>query len=133
MTVNLKRVDLAVLFVSDVDRAKAFYRDTFGLQAAQEDEDGAYFHLDGGSLMLLSTAGAQDLLSKESVGAEHPDRVRSQLVAFVDDVDAAHADLVANGVEFVREPMDREWGVRTAHFKDLDGHIWELAQQLSRS
>jgi uncharacterized glyoxalase superfamily protein PhnB len=61
---------------------------------------------------------------------ERPPGARSQLVAFVEDVDAIYADLVAQGVEFVREPTDRAWGLRTAHFKDPDGNIWEIAQSL---
>ena len=28
-------------------------------------------------------------------------------------------------------PVDRDWGMRTASFADPDGHIWEIAQQLS--
>jgi uncharacterized glyoxalase superfamily protein PhnB len=50
----------------------------------------------------------------------------------VDDVDELHAELAAKGVEFVREPIDREWGLRTAHFKDPDGNVWEIAQQLPK-
>jgi len=41
------------------------------------------------------------------------------------------ADLVAQGVEFIREPIDREWGLRTAHFEDPDGNIWKISQSLA--
>jgi uncharacterized glyoxalase superfamily protein PhnB len=51
----------------------------------------------------------------------------------VEDVDALYADLASKGVEFVREPVDREWGLRTAHFKDPDGNIWELARPLAKA
>jgi lactoylglutathione lyase len=132
MTVSLKRVDVAVLFVADIERTKAFYREKFDLRAAEDDEDGAYFQLEGASLMLLSKPGAQDLLSNDAVAVDSSLGASSQLVAFVDDVDAAYSDLAARGVEFVREPTDREWGLRTAHFKDPDGHIWELAQPLAQ-
>jgi uncharacterized glyoxalase superfamily protein PhnB len=27
--------------------------------------------------------------------------------------------------------MDRAWGLRTASFTDPDGHIWEVAAELS--
>jgi uncharacterized glyoxalase superfamily protein PhnB len=27
--------------------------------------------------------------------------------------------------------MNRDWGMRTACFADPDGHIWEIAQELS--
>jgi catechol 2,3-dioxygenase-like lactoylglutathione lyase family enzyme len=130
MSVKLKRIDVVVLFVADLDRAKAFYRDTLGLGIKFEDQDSAAFDLDPTLLMLLSIAGAQDLLSSEAVAVQRPTAASSQLVAFVEDVDAMYADLVAKGVEFVREPIDREWGLRTAHFKDPDGNIWEISKEL---
>jgi catechol 2,3-dioxygenase-like lactoylglutathione lyase family enzyme len=133
VSVSLKRIDLAVLFVTDLDRAKAFYRDTLGMQVTFEDQASAFFELEGASLLLLSIAGAHDLLSSDAVAAPRPAGATSQLVAFVEDVDAIYAELVAKGVTFVREPIDRAWGMRTAHFKDPDGNIWEIAQSISAS
>jgi lactoylglutathione lyase len=127
MSVTLKRIDVVVLFVADLDRAKAFYRDTLGLQMKLEDQDSAFFDLEGTSLLLLSIAGAQDLLSSGAVTVQHPTGATSQLVAFVEDVDAVYTDLTAQGVEFVTQPTDQAWGMRTAHFRDPDGHLWEIS------
>jgi catechol 2,3-dioxygenase-like lactoylglutathione lyase family enzyme len=132
MTVTLKRIDAAVLFVADLNRAKTFYGDTLGLHMNFEDDVSAAFDFDNTLLLLLTTAGAQDLLSSEAVAAQRPTGASSQLVAFVEDVDAIHRELVAQGVEFVREPIDREWGLRTAHFKDPDGNVWEIAHSLAK-
>lgn len=132
MTMTLKRIDVAVLFVADLDRAKTFYRETLDLPLAFEDDSSAFFQMEGTSLLLLKIAEAQALLSTEAVAAQRPSGATSQLVSFVDDVDAIHRDLVAKGVQFVREPIDREWGLRTAHFKDPDGNIWEIAHSLSK-
>jgi lactoylglutathione lyase len=132
MTVTLKRIDAAVLFVADLNRAKTFYRDTLGLHMNFEDDASAAFDFDNTLLLLLTTGGAQDLLSSEAVAVKRPTGATSQLVAFVEDVDAIHEELVAQGVEFVREPIDREWGLRTAHFKDPDGNIWEIAHSLAK-
>src|SRR5450759_2963842 len=117
MSVTLKRIDVVVLVVADLDRAKAFYRDTLGLRIKFEDQVSAGFDFDTTLLLLLSVVGAQDLLSSEAVAIQHPTAASSQLVAFVEDVDAIYADLIAEGVEFVRKPIDRAWGLRTAHFK----------------
>jgi catechol 2,3-dioxygenase-like lactoylglutathione lyase family enzyme len=130
MSVTLKRIDVVVLFVADLDRAKAFYRDTLGLRMKFEDQVSAGFDFDTTMLLLLNIAGAQDLLSSEAVAVQRPTGASSQLVTFVEDVDAIYTDLVAQGVEFVRKPIDRAWGLRTAHFKDPDGNIWEVAQSL---
>lgn len=130
MSMTVKRIDVVVLFVTDLKRARTFYQDTLGLVMTFEDQHSAYFELKGASLLLLSIAGAQDLLSREAVPVQRPADARSQHVAFVEDVDAVYEELVAKGVEFIREPIDREWGMRTAHFKDPDGNIWEIAHQL---
>jgi catechol 2,3-dioxygenase-like lactoylglutathione lyase family enzyme len=55
---------------------------------------------------------------------------RAQLTVFVDDADAACAQLAEQGVTLLNGPLDREWGVRTAAFADPDGHVWEIAQPL---
>ncbi|HLJ67270.1 MAG TPA: VOC family protein [Chloroflexota bacterium] len=125
----MKRIELALLFVADLERSKAFYQDTLGLSLTFEDAYSAFFQMEGTALGLLTIAGAQDLLTAESVATQHPAKVSGQLVSFVEDVDAVYADLVAKGVEFVREPVDRAWGMRTAHFRDPDGNIWEIARE----
>ncbi|HZU13366.1 MAG TPA: VOC family protein [Chloroflexota bacterium] len=130
MTAALKHLSAAVLFVTDLAQMKAFYRDILGLPLQFEDEHSAAFDLDGTPLILLSTPGAQDLLSPEAVPLERPSGAHSQLVSFVDDVDAVYADLVTKGVEFIRAPVDREWGLRTAHFEDPEGNVWEIAQPM---
>jgi catechol 2,3-dioxygenase-like lactoylglutathione lyase family enzyme len=128
--VTLKRIDVVVLFVADLNRSKVFYRDILDLELKFEDESSAFFELETTSLLLLSITGAQDLLSSEAVAVQPPSGARSQLVSFVEDVDTTYTDLVVQGVEFVKEPIDRDWGLRTAHFRDPDGNIWEIAQQL---
>ena len=132
MGMKLKRIDVVVLFVGDLERAKAFYGDTLGMSKTFEDEVSAGFDFDSTMLLLLTTAGAQDLLTNDAVAVPRPPGASSQLVAFVDDVDVLHRDLAGQGVEFIREPIDRDWGLRTAHFKDPDGNIWEVAQPLAK-
>jgi lactoylglutathione lyase len=130
---KLKRIDPVVLFVADLERSKAFYQDTLGMPIKFDDEASAAFDFAGSMLLLLSIAGAQDLLSKEAVAERRPTGASFQLVSFVENVDTIYADLLARGVEFVTEPIDREWGLRTAHFKDPDGNIWEIAHSLAKS
>jgi lactoylglutathione lyase len=130
---KLNRIGVVVLFVADLERTKAFYRDTLGLAIANEDPQSAMFELESTSLLLVSVSAARDLLSDEAVASPHPTGASFQLVSFVEDVDAMYADLSARGVEFVREPIDREWGLRTAHFKDPEGNIWEIAQPVAGS
>jgi catechol 2,3-dioxygenase-like lactoylglutathione lyase family enzyme len=128
----LKRLDVAVLFVADLQRAKSFYQDTLGLAVHFEDDSSVAFNLDPVLLILLTSDSARDLLTPDAIASPPRAGTGSQLVSFVDDVDAVYAELSAKGVEFVREPIDRDWGLRTAHFKDPDGNIWEIAHSLEK-
>jgi uncharacterized glyoxalase superfamily protein PhnB len=47
----------------------------------------------------------------------------SAITLFVDD-------LAERRVQLLNGAMDREWGIRTASFRDPGGHIWEIAQPL---
>ena len=127
----LTRINAAVLFVADLERAKSVYRDALELTLTFEDAASVVFPLDTAVLILLSLPGARDLLTAEAVSEPHERGARSQLVSFVDDVDAVHARLAAKGVDFIRAPVDRDWGMRTSHFADPDGNVWEIAQQLA--
>ena len=44
-----------------------------------------------------------------------------------DDFWRDYHDMIKNGIEFVREPMDAEYGT-VAVFKDLYGNLWDLLQ-----
>lgn len=49
----------------------------------------------------------------------------------VDDVDVAYQQLRDKGITFVTEPLDRpDWGIRTAHFRDPDGNLIEIYNNL---
>jgi lactoylglutathione lyase len=55
------------------------------------------------------------------------------LVFGTDDVDAAAERLRGLGVRLETGPLDRsEWGVRTLHLRDPDGHLIELNSLLAR-
>jgi lactoylglutathione lyase len=117
---------LAVLFVSDLDRARDFYQNVLGLELGNADDEGAYFSLGPDGLMVISHETADDLLSAADVDRGPARGGRSVLATTVEDVDAAYEELRAKGVEFIRVPEDRDWGLRCAHFKDPDGNVWEI-------
>ncbi len=51
----------------------------------------------------------------------------------VEDVDATYEEVRAKGVEFIRTPETRSWGMRCAHFKDPDGNAWEINKWLEEN
>jgi catechol 2,3-dioxygenase-like lactoylglutathione lyase family enzyme len=120
------------LFVEDLPRSVAFYSDVFGLPAVFTDEYSAAFRFGGTLVNLLVVPAARDLV-RPGVVAGREVGSRAQFTIWVDDVDAACADLATHGVRLINGPMDREWGQRTACFADPAGHLWEFAQELPAS
>ncbi|GAA4234151.1 catechol 2,3-dioxygenase-like lactoylglutathione lyase family enzyme [Streptosporangium album] len=115
------------LFVEDLDAAKQFYREVFGLPVKFEDDDSAVFDFGNTIINLLRTTAARELIEPAGV-APREIGSRIQLTIDVDDVDAMCAELAARGVKLLNGPMDRPWGIRTASFSDPGGHIWEIAK-----
>src|SRR5712691_1854018 len=130
MTVSLKGVGAITLFVEDLQRSKLFYQDVFGLQVICEDDDSAAFEFENTTINLLRISAARALIEPGAVASREAGS-RFQLTIWVDDADAACAELEARGVALLNGPMNREWGMRTASFTDPAGHIWEIAQELS--
>jgi catechol 2,3-dioxygenase-like lactoylglutathione lyase family enzyme len=120
-------VGALTLFVADKERSKAFYARGFELDPVFEDESSVVFKFENTLVNLLVETEAPELIAPAAVGTG----TRAQFTIWVDDVDAEHAALVGRGVEVLNGPQDRPWGQRTTAFADPDGHVWEVAQELS--
>jgi catechol 2,3-dioxygenase-like lactoylglutathione lyase family enzyme len=122
-----KGIDAITLFVEDLETAKSFYRDVFGLPIHFENDDSAVFKFGETLINLLRVTNADELISPAVVA---PPAAGSRMVFTigVDDVDVMCETLAACGVELLNGPMDRPWGIRTASFTDPAGHIWEIAK-----
>jgi catechol 2,3-dioxygenase-like lactoylglutathione lyase family enzyme len=117
-----------ILFADDLDLAKSFYQDAFGLQVEQ-DGAGLGFRLDGLSVGLLGTAAAAELIGPAAVAA--PDAgLRFTFCTFVDRVDAVCADLAVRGVRLFKDAKDLSFGHRLASLRDPGGHIWEIVAEV---
>ena len=122
-------ISAITLFVDDLPATRAFYLEVFGLPILFEDEDSAVFRFDNTMINLLKSSAAVSLVDPAAVAS--PDTgSRVQLTLHVENVDATCAELAGHGVALLNGPMDREWGIRTASFRDPGGHIWEIAQPL---
>jgi catechol 2,3-dioxygenase-like lactoylglutathione lyase family enzyme len=130
MSASLKSVGAITLFVESPKRSKAFYESVFELTPIYEDDDSAAFKFENTIVNLLAMRAAGDLIDPGAVAG--PGAGSSfQLTIWVDDADAACAELATRGVKLLNGPLDRDWGMRTASFTDPDGHIWEIAQELA--
>jgi lactoylglutathione lyase len=128
----IHKIEAMVLFVQDLDGCTAFYRDTFNLPYKGSDADAATFLLEEGLyLILLSPAGAADLLGTQVNALSIKGGPRGLLAASVADVDAAYEELKAKAVTFVLPPTNQPWGLRMAHFADPEGNLWEINHSIA--
>ena len=122
-----REIGAMTLYVPDLDEARKFYADAFGLDSQVLEEDTAMLRFEGILVFLhQSSTAAQPLpevLGEAAKGV-------GQFAIIVDDVDAVCAEIAGRGVQPLTGPADRDWGMRTATFADPGGYIWEIAQEL---
>ncbi len=127
---KLAVADYVILIVEDMDRALRFYTDVLGLRLGHRSGD--YAQLDTGATRLgLYTRGAMAKTLGMSLKPPAHDAPGFEIGFKVPDVGEAFAELVGRGASEVMPPTDRPWGQRTAYVRDPDGHLIELAQDLS--
>jgi catechol 2,3-dioxygenase-like lactoylglutathione lyase family enzyme len=114
------------LFVEDLEAARGFYQEVFGLPVFYEDDNATVFKFGDTLVNLLQTNEAPSLVAPAAVALPGAG-VRFQLTLGVEDVDGMCDELRSRGVELLNGPLDRPWGIRTASFRDPGGHIWEIA------
>ncbi len=110
---EVEHVDFWALPVTDMERSKAWYRDTLGLPLARDDQGFPEFSLgDNGFLYLLSL---------EAVGGAFRGPHDAGFALRVPDVHEARKELEGRGVEFRGDTLDT--GVcHMAFFADPDGN-----------
>jgi catechol 2,3-dioxygenase-like lactoylglutathione lyase family enzyme len=119
------------LFVHDLERCTAFYRDTIALHFKGSDPGLAAFDLQEGlMLVLLSPEGAAEVVGTDVAALKFEGGPHGYVALSVADVDSTYAELKARGVTFVQSPTDKPWGLRMAHFIDPEGNLWEITQDI---
>jgi catechol 2,3-dioxygenase-like lactoylglutathione lyase family enzyme len=120
------KLELVIVPVSDVDRAKAFYTDRVGFNADHDHvvNDDLRF------VQLTPPGSACSISIGKGVTEAEPGSVAGlQLV--VQDIEAARDELVGRGVE-VSEIQDFPWG-SFVFFTDPDGNAWNVQAIQPRS
>lgn len=122
-------VGVITLFQPDLGAATDFYRRVFDTEPDFADDDVAVFHFDNTIVKLETESSARERLAPAAV-ASPKDGSTVVLGLWVDDADAACAELEDLGVSLISGPTDTPWGTRNAQFADPGGHIWGIAQDL---
>ena len=125
----MDRLGYVILFVSDLNRSVAFYRDVIGVPFRLEGDGYVEFATRGARFGLYDRNRLEELTGQ---GAELPGAPGGEVVFLVEDVDAEAARLRAAGAAILSGPVDRDWGHRTLHVLDPDGFVVELAEEIQR-
>jgi lactoylglutathione lyase len=125
----MDQLGYVILFVGDLDRSVAFYRDVIGLPFKLQGEGYVEFATQGARFGLYDRNRLQELTGQ---GTEPPDHPGGEVVFLVEDVDAEAERLREAGATILRGPVDRAWGHRTLHLEDPDGFVVELAGEIPR-
>src|SRR5689334_19581582 len=115
------KLELMILPVSDVDRAKHFYADQVGFHV---DHDHAVTE-DLRFVQLTPVGSACSIAFGKGLTEAAPGSVQG-LQVVVADVETARADLARGGVD-VSPIQDLAWG-RFVFFADPDGNRWSVQQ-----
>jgi catechol 2,3-dioxygenase-like lactoylglutathione lyase family enzyme len=117
------------LYVEDLQKAKAFYKEVMGLRSLVEDDRFCALDIESKHVLLLFVRGASDKPTQLPGGTIPPhDGAGSIHVGFaVDAVELAEweSHLRAHGVEILSR-VSWPRGGRSLYFRDPDNHLLEL-------
>jgi lactoylglutathione lyase len=122
------RVNYAIVFVSDMKRAVAFYRDVLGLPLRFESPGWTEFATEGATLALhVSERPNSD---KDNPQEAPAGRCRPGLS--VPNLDDFHHRMVERNVPCIQEPKET-FGVRIAQYVDPDGLVLSVSEERRRT
>ena len=126
MSTMQMKLELVIVPVSDVDRAKAFYTEKLGFHAdfdQQVNENLRFVQLtpEGSACSIAIGVGITDMLPGSQKG----------LQMVVEDARAIREELLKRGAN-VSEIDVQDWG-SFVYFSDPDGNRWSLQQLPSRT
>jgi predicted enzyme related to lactoylglutathione lyase len=115
------KIELIVLPVSDVDRAKSFYVDQVGFHADFDQTVNENLRF----VQLTPPGSACSIAIGKGVTDKAPGSIGYMLMV-VPDIEEAHQHLSSHGVK-VTDVHDEGWGKFT-EFNDPDGNQWSVQQ-----
>ena len=122
-----QRVTLITLGVTDLDRARAFYRDWGWQPHGSSTPEISFYQMNGAILALFGRdalagdqgrAGAELGTGAMTLAQNCPDKAQ---------VDAVFDAALTAGAASLKRPEEVFWGGYSGYFADPDGHVWEIA------
>lgn len=121
---NIKKIELGWVIVSDFAKSKQFFSETLGLQIAEQSDEHPWMELKAQeSEMRIGVGGYCEEYSKDDKPGQN-----MVLALTVDDIVSAKKELENKGVTFIGDILEIPGNVKMATFKDLDGNKFQLVE-----
>ena len=117
------------LFVIDMGKMIAFYRDVLGFEIKEEsDTDNVYLVKDG---VLFLLYGRRDFEKMTNNSFEYTNKFNghSEIALEVENysqVDKTYTEVLQKGARSVMPPTTEPWGQRTCYIADPEGNLIEI-------
>ena len=121
------RISMITLGVHDLAASVQFYEEGLGFPRMDSPPSVAFFTLNGTWLALYSRGALAEDASVSADGSGFEGFTLAHNVGSETEVDQVVAQAVAAGATLVKRPQSVFWGGYSGYFKDLDGHLWEVA------
>lgn len=118
---------MVTLGVRDLAAAIEFYEQGLGFPRMESPPEVAFFTLNGTWLGLYARESLAEDAHVSAEGEGFEGFTLSHNVCSEEEVDEVVSEAVAAGATLVKTPQKVFWGGYSGYFKDLDGHLWEVA------
>ena len=114
-----------LIVVKDIEKAKQFYHDLFGLDVVLE-QDGNVILTEG--LVLQDEKIWTSFLEKEITPKHNSSELyfeEKDIKSFIEKLERLYPS-----IQYINKPMTHSWGQQVVQFYDLDGHLIEVGTQM---
>jgi len=127
-------ITVITLGVDDLEKSLQFYRDGLGFETegivGEEFEHGAVVFIELQAGLKLGLWPRKSLSHDTGLPVDHPSATEFSLghnVSSKEEVDAVMKQSETAGAVIVKHAQNTFYGGYAGYFKDLDGHLWEVA------
>jgi uncharacterized protein len=121
------RISMITLGVRDLASSIKFYEQGLGFPRMESPPEVAFFTLNGTWLGLYGREALAEDATVSAEGEGFESFTLAHNVGSEKEVDEVVSQAVNAGATLVKNPQKVFWGGYSGYFKDLDGHLWEVA------